>query len=64
MKSLKSALVALWKEEEGLTMVEYAIAGALVAGVAAAAFSPLGIAVKTAITNLTTWVGPGTPNGG
>lgn len=52
MNSMKNALVALWKEEEGLTMVEYAVAGALVAGGAAAAFTGLGTAISTAITNL------------
>lgn len=52
MKGLKKALVALWKEEEGLTMVEYAIAGAMIAAGAAVAFSQLGTAVKNQISNL------------
>jgi Flp pilus assembly pilin Flp len=30
MKTLKSGLIRLWKEEEGLTVVEYAIAGGLI----------------------------------
>jgi len=37
-------------------MVEYAIAGALVAGGAALAFTNLGTAIKTAITNLAGYI--------
>ena len=40
------------REEEGLTMVEYAIAGALVAAATVTAFTNLGSSVITAITNL------------
>lgn len=36
-----------WKEEEGLSMVEYALVGALVAVVAIAGFTTLGGAVNT-----------------
>jgi len=39
-------------DEQGLTIVEYAIAGALMAGVAAATFTNLGASVVTRITNL------------
>ncbi len=35
-----------WKEEEGLSMVEYALVGALVAVVAIAGFTTLGGAVN------------------
>lgn len=59
MNSLKGALVAFWKEEEGLTMVEYAIAGSLVAAGAAVAFSSLGKAVSGMITTLSSWVATG-----
>ena len=52
MNSMKKALIALWKEEEGLTMVEYAIAGALVAAGAATAFTGLGTAISTFIDYL------------
>jgi len=52
MNSLSKALVALWKEEEGLTMVEYAIAGALVAAGAVVAFKTLGTNIVTEITAL------------
>lgn len=59
MNGLKKALVALWKDETGLTMVEYAIAGALVAAGAATAFSALGGAVSAKITQLSSWVATG-----
>lgn len=42
MSKFKSALVALWKEEEGLTTVEYAIAGGLVGAAVILAFTDLG----------------------
>ena len=41
------------REEDGLTTVEYAVAGALVAAAVAAAFTDLGAAVTAQITNLT-----------
>jgi pilus assembly protein Flp/PilA len=41
MRSLKQSVVAFLRDEEGLTVVEYAIAGGLV-----------GLAVITAFTNL------------
>ena len=56
MKTMKNALVSLWKEEEGLTMVEYCIAGGLVAAGAAVAFTNLGKAINTTITNLITYM--------
>ncbi|MFM2005307.1 MAG: Flp/Fap pilin component [Pseudomonadota bacterium] len=51
-------LKSFWKDEEGLSMVEYALVGALVAVVAIAGFTQLGGAVSgkasllaTSITN-------------
>lgn len=52
MITMKKALVSLWKEEEGLTMVEYAIAGGLVAAVGVAAFTFLGTNVQNMINLL------------
>ena len=52
MITMKKALVSLWKEEEGLTMVEYAIAGGLIAAVGVTAFTNLGNGVKNMITLL------------
>lgn len=49
MNSLKTALIALWREDDGLTMVEYAIAGSLIAAGAAAAFTLLGTNVSSMI---------------
>ena len=42
MITMGSALTALWKDEEGLTVVEYAIAGGLVGATVIAAFVLLG----------------------
>lgn len=47
------------KDEDGLTIVEYAVAGALIAAAVAAAFSGLGTAVTGKITDLSTIVGAG-----
>jgi len=44
-------------EEEGLTIVEYAVGGALVAAVTVAAFSDLGTTVCVKIDELATTVG-------
>jgi pilus assembly protein Flp/PilA len=49
---MKNFILSFLKEEEGLTMVEYAIAGALVAAGAVVAFSDLGTAVSTRISGL------------
>jgi pilus assembly protein Flp/PilA len=40
------------KDEDGLTTVEYAIAGALVAAAAATAFTTLGSSIATGISSL------------
>ena len=53
---MKSFILAFLKDEEGLTMVEYAIAGALVSIAAVTAFTSLGTAVATRITALVTAV--------
>jgi len=45
-------IVAFLNDDEGLTMVEYAIAGALVAAGAVAAFTLLGGNITTAINGL------------
>ena len=52
MRNLKTAIVAFMRDEKGLTMVEYAIAGALVTAAAVAAFTLLGGNVATQIGNL------------
>jgi len=50
-------LKAFLRDEQGLTMVEYAIAGALVAAAAAATFTNLGSSVIARITDLAADVG-------
>ena len=53
---VKTLITQFMKDEEGLTMVEYAIAGALVAATAVAVFTNLGTAIVTRITALVTAV--------
>ncbi len=54
---MKEFIIAFLKEERGLTMVEYAIAGALVAAVGAAVFTTLGSNVSSQISSLAVDVG-------
>ena len=49
MKTISNKLVQFLKDEEGLTTVEYAVAGTLIALVVVAAFSRLGNEVGTSI---------------
>jgi len=49
MNNVKSALVALWQGEEGLTVVEYAIAGGLIGATVIVAFTDLGKTVGNII---------------
>ena len=53
---MRNYLFAFLRDEEGLTMVEYAVAGGLVTLAAVTAFTNLGTAVATRITALTTAV--------
>lgn len=46
------------KEEEGLTTVEYAVAGTLVALAVVAAFTQLGTSVGTSINNIEAVINP------
>ena len=50
--NLKQELAKFLKDEEGLTMVEYAVAGTLVTAGAVLAFTNLGTAIAGAITTL------------
>jgi pilus assembly protein Flp/PilA len=52
MNSLKHAVMNFIREEEGLTIVEYAIAGGLISVAVATMFSELGTAVLGVITQL------------
>jgi len=53
---MKKLFVAFLKDEEGLTMVEYAIAGALISIAAVTAFTDLGTAIALRINGLVTAV--------
>lgn len=52
MKSLKQFLIDFYHDEEGLTTVEYAVAGALVAAAVVTAFTNLGEEVGNTIDGL------------
>ena len=49
LQSIKSAVVKFARDEEGLTIVEYAVAGGLVAAALILAFTNLGNAIKAKI---------------
>ncbi|BAQ76421.1 MULTISPECIES: Flp family type IVb pilin [Pseudomonas] len=52
LKSIKTSVTAFIRDEDGLTIVEYAVAGGLITLGAVAAFVTLGGNVSTAITSL------------
>ena len=52
MRSFKEAIVKFVREEEGLTVVEYAIAGGLVGLGVITAFQLLGVEVARVITDI------------
>jgi pilus assembly protein Flp/PilA len=62
-KVIVSSLISVWKKEEGLTTVEYAIAGGLVAASVITAFQLLGGGVGRVINYLQTTLN-GVPLGG
>ncbi|WP_243431936.1 Flp family type IVb pilin [Aliamphritea spongicola] len=61
MQIMTTQVKAFLKDEEGLTTVEYAIAGSLVGAAVVTAFTDLGSQVRTVIDGLTTNIG-GTPS--
>lgn len=54
---MKDKLMQFLRDEEGLTTVEYAVAGALIAATVIAAFTALGGEVKETITFMGTVLG-------
>ncbi|WP_223456144.1 Flp family type IVb pilin [Pseudomonas sp. GL-RE-19] len=52
MQTIKASVVKFVKDEDGLTIVEYAVAGGLITLAVVAAFTSLGGAVGTAIQAL------------
>jgi pilus assembly protein Flp/PilA len=59
LQTIKASLLKFAKDEEGLTIVEYAVAGGLITVAVAAAFVTLGGQVNTKITALCTAVNGG-----
>jgi len=58
MKTIANKVAGFIKEEEGLTTVEYAVAGTLVALAVVAAFTQLGNAVGNAIDEIENVIEP------
>lgn len=56
-EAIKTSVVKFLKDEDGLTIVEYAVAGGLITVAVVAAFVILGTNVNTKITALGTAVG-------
>jgi pilus assembly protein Flp/PilA len=54
---MRKQFLAFVRDEEGLTMVEYAVAGALISAVAVTAFTNLGAAVILKINAITAAIG-------
>lgn len=53
LQKVKEVVVKFFKDEEGLTIVEYAVAGGLITLAVVGAFQLLGTAVETNINDLT-----------
>ena len=58
MKTIKQSILTFIEDEEGLTTVEYAIAGSLVGAAVVLSFTELGDAVKAVIDGLTQDITP------
>ena len=56
---MKQQILKFLKEEEGLTMVEYAVAGALVAAACVFAFTNLGQAIANRVQGLANTINNG-----
>ncbi len=55
--NISKVLKRFWSEEEGLTMVEYAVAAAVIAAGAITAFQLLGTNVSTKVNTLANTIG-------
>ncbi len=60
MNKFTQVVKDFWNDEEGLTAVEYAVAGSMVAAAVVLSFQSLGNAVKGVIDGLTGNLGTGT----
>ncbi len=52
LQQMKTSVMKFWKDEEGLTVVEYAVAGGLIALVLIVAFQTLGTTVEDIICQI------------
>ena len=59
MQTIKASVMKFVKDEDGLTIVEYAVAGGLITLAVAAAFTTLGGAISTQIGRLSTCMAGG-----
>lgn len=57
IQTIKHAVLKFAKDEDGLTIVEYAVAGGLITATVALAFTNLGAAVLAKINQLITALG-------
>ncbi|WP_223512239.1 Flp family type IVb pilin [Pseudomonas sp. GL-R-26] len=60
MQTIKASVVKFIKDEDGLTVVEYAVAGGLVTALVVTIFTNLGLAVQTKMQSLCTKINGGT----
>ena len=60
MDKFTKVVKEFWNDEEGLTAVEYAVAGALIAAALVTAFTDLGTAVKNVIIGIKDAITPST----
>ena len=58
MKKIATGFAKFLKDEEGLTTVEYAVAGTLIALAVVIAFGSLGNAVNNSISSITSAITP------
>lgn len=58
---MKKMILAFLRDEEGLTMVEYAVAGGMITAAAVAAFQALGGSVTGVIETINGYLGPAAP---
>ena len=54
---MKTLILSFLRDEEGLTMVEYAVAGSLITLAASVAFTSLGAAIAATITTIIGYMG-------
>jgi pilus assembly protein Flp/PilA len=57
MQTIKASVLKFIKDEDGLTIVEYAVAGGLITAVVVTAFTLLGGAVNTRVRGLCAAIG-------